>query len=175
MSEQSRFVSYDYKEFTVEISKASFYLDSYACFGWELDTNVTRREILGKKTIALKRDRKILNKMELTRLERNFEACMEDISALEDSKANLAITVSVTIGIVGTAFMAGSVFAVTADPPIIWLCAALAVPGFIGWLLPRFAFKRLVAKKTKAVRPLIEEKYDEAYLVCEKGNALLGK
>ena len=32
------------------------------------------------------------------------------------------------VGILGTAFMTGSVFAVVAEPPIIWLTILLAVP-----------------------------------------------
>lgn len=69
--------------------------------------------------------------------------------------------------------MAGSVFAVTADTPMILLCIVLAVPGFIGWALPWFLYKRMVRRRTEKIAPLIEAKYDEAYAVCEKGCRLL--
>lgn len=36
-------------------------------------------------------------------------------------------------------------------------------------------FIAFVSKKAKIVNPLIEEKYDEVYEVCEKGSRLLGK
>lgn len=111
--------------------------------------------------------------MELTRLQRHFEADMEDIFSLENSKTTKALIIALTIGILGTAFMAGSVFAVTATPPIIWLCIILAIPGFAGWILPYFAYKKVKEDKARKVTPYIEEKYDEIYEICEKGHSLL--
>ena len=122
--------------------------------------------------LRLKRNRKLVNKMELTRLQRNFEACVNEIETLEKSKTSQATVSALIIGILGTAFMAGSTFAVTAQPPQVILCIILAIPGFIGWLLPYFVYKRSVEKQTKKLTPLIEEKYDEIYEICEKGNKL---
>ena len=84
---------------------------------------------MGKVTIHLKRSRAVLNKMELTRLQRHFEACMSEIAALENSTESFAMIAALTSGISGCAFMAGSVFAVTAAKPIIWLMILLAIPG----------------------------------------------
>lgn len=100
---------------------------------------------------------------------------MRQIEMLEKSKMSLAKTVSISVGVAGTIFMAGSTFAVTASPPIIWLCVLLAIPGFAGWILPYFFYKAIVSKRTEIVNPLIEDKYDEAYEICEKGSRLLGK
>ena len=69
--------------------------------------------------------------------------------------------------------MAGAVFAVTADPPIVWLCVLLAIPAFAGWIFPYFIFRKVKARKTKQVIPYMEEKYDEIYEICEKGHSLL--
>ena len=113
-----------------------------------------------------------MNKMELTRLQRNFEACMNEIETLERSKTANARIASLTAGVLGTAFMAGSTFAVVASPPIIWLCILLAVPGFSGWIAPYFLYKKLVQKRTAKVVPLIEAIYDEIYDLCLKGSAL---
>ena len=114
-----------------------------------------------------------MNKAELTRLQRNFEACINEVDELERSKTANANVWALTIGVIGTAFMAGSVFAVTAAPPQILLCIILAVPAFIGWILPYFLHKKIVAADTKRIVPLIEDKYDEMYELCEKGNKLL--
>lgn len=73
----------------------------------------------------------------------------------------------------GTAFMAGSVFAVTAQPPHVLMCILLAIPGFLGWIFPYFIYKRIAARQTEKVIPLIEDKYDEIYEICQKGNKLL--
>lgn len=69
--------------------------------------------------------------------------------------------------------MAGSVFAITAEPPHVLLCIVFAIPAFMGWILPIFLYKKAVRKQTEKLAPLIEEKYDEIYELCEKGNRLL--
>ena len=171
--ERMEFTSYEYKELNVKENMASFYLDCYENFGWQQDDNFPPQRSGDSVTMKLKRNRKIVNKVELTRLQRHFEADMEDIFSLENSKTTQAMIVSLTIGIIGTAFMAGSVFAVTAEPPIIWLCILLAVPAFLGWILPYFVYKKLKDKRTKKITPYIEEKYDEIYEICEKGHSLL--
>lgn len=173
IQERKDFTSFEYKELIVKENMASFYLDCYENFGWQQDENFPPRESGDTVTLRLKRNRKIVNKVELTRLQRHFEADMEDISSLENSKTNMAKVISLTIGVIGTAFMAGSVFAVTATPPVIWLCILLAVPAFAGWILPYFVYKKLKEDKTKKVTPYIEEKYDEIYEICEKGHSLL--
>lgn len=173
------FIGYEYKELIAESSRISFLADGYECFGWELDETLEEsgrsRTIPNQKKmiIQLKRNRKIVNKMELTRLQRNFEACVSEIAALENAKTSLAAMYALTVGMIGTAFMAGSVFAVTAQPPHIVLCVLLAIPAFLGWITPYFLYKKVVGKQMEKLTPLIERKYDEIYEICEKGNKLL--
>lgn len=170
---KEEFTSYEYKELNVKENLASFYLDCYENFGWQQDEKFSPQENAGRTILKLKRNRKIVNKVELTRLQRHFEANMEEIFALENSKTTLAISVSLSIGMLGTACMAGSVFAVTAEPPIVWLCILLAIPAFAGWIMPYFIYKKIKEEKTKRVTPYIEAKYDEIYEICEKGHSLL--
>ena len=177
--QQRNFVGYEYKELLTEDSRYSFLLDGYENLGWELDENLPENRVgrnpvsQQKKVLRLKRNRKIVNKMELTRLERNFEACVNEIDKLEKEKTSIATVYALVLGMIGTAFMAGSVFAVTAQPPNYILCIILAVPGFLGWIFPYFLYKKVVGKQTDRVVPLIEEKYDEIYEICKKGNKLL--
>ncbi len=171
----SSFIGYEYKEVTAEQEKASMYLDGYLNFGWIPDENIQSSVVNGKVTVKLKRDRKILNKTELTRLQRHFEACMKEIDSMEQSKTSLATMWALVIAIVGTAFMAGSVFAVTHEPPMILLSILLAIPAFTGWLLPIFVYKAIIRKRAEKMEPLLEQKYDEVYEICEKGNKLLTK
>lgn len=173
------FIGYEYKEVVAEGSRASLLLDGYENFGWEIDEKLTENRMSGqvvgqsKMRIRLKRNRKIVNKMELTRLQRNFEACLSEIDALENAKVSSATVCALVLGVIGTAFLAGSTFAVVAQPPHIVLCILLAVPGFLGWIFPYFLYKKVVEKQTEKVAPLIESKYDEIYEICEKGNRLL--
>lgn len=173
------FVGYEYKEVITNKEKISFLIDSYKNFGWVVDDNLSSEissnlpNSRANVVLRLKRDRKIINKMELTRLQRNFEFCIKEIDRLEKSKTSKATMYALIVGIIGTAFMAGSVFAVTATPPMIVLCIILAIPAFAGWILPYFIYKNVVRKRTEKVTALIEEKQDEVYEICEKGSKLL--
>lgn len=168
------FIGYEYKTMTVESERASMYLDGYTNFGWVTDESMPPKQLAGMVTIKLKRDRKILNKMELTRLQQHFESCMDEIRILERSKTHKAMVASLSVGIIGTAFMAGSVFAVTHNPPMILLCILLAIPAFAGWAAPIFLYRHLIQKRVDEVSPLIEQKYDQIYEICKKGNSLMG-
>ena len=167
------FESYDYLKVSVEENLVSQYMDGYASFGWKVDENLPTEKGNGKVQLHFKRSRNILNKTELTRLQRHYEACMAEISALESSKGSVPMIVSLTSGLVGCAFMAGSVFAVTAEQPILWLMILLAIPGFALWGGAYFGYKLTRNRRTAQVEPLIEAKYDEAYQVCEKAQKML--
>lgn len=164
---QPSYVAYEYKEIEAKGERGSLLLDCYQSLGWEAEKETASGRIM------LRRSRKIMNKAELTRLQRNLEACVVEIDALQSSKTSKASITSLVIGLVGTAFMAGSVFAVTAAPPVIWLCVLLAVPGFALWALAPISYPRMVAKRTTVVNKLIKQKYDEIYEICEKGSKLL--
>ena len=111
---QRNFVAYEYKEVSANSSQASFLLDGYENFGWEPDDNLPQssqsRHPGAEKmmTLRLKRDRKIVNKTELTRLQRNFEACVREIQSLENSKTSKATIWALAAGVIGTAFIACS-------------------------------------------------------------------
>lgn len=175
MRDARDFVGYEYKELSAPADRFSFYLDGYLNFGWVPDKNTPQRKQNGMVSITLKRDRRIVNKAELTRLQRNFDACAEEIHALEQAKTTGPLIMALTVGVIGTAFMAASVFAVTAQPPHIPACMLFAVPGFLGWILPVFLYRRKVHQKNLQLSPLIEEKLEEAYRLCERGHQLLPK
>lgn len=180
MNGKKEFMAYEYKEVCADGSRISFLIDGYENFGWEPDGNiyenmetVTNLYRQQKAVLRLKRNRKIINKTELTRLQRNFEACVNEIEMMEKSKTSRAAMYALIIGVVGTAFIAGATFAVTAQPPQVILCILLAIPGFTGWILPYFVYRRVLEKQTEKLDALIEEKYDEIYSICEKGNKLI--
>ena len=179
-------VGYEYREITVPGELASLCLDSYPCFGWEPDPNheaavgsgrgPRHSPAAGQKemvTLYFRRNRGISNKAELTRLQRNFDSCVAELQALERAKTGSATIAALAVALAGTAFMAGATFAAVAEPPVIWLTILLAVPGFLGWILPAFLYRKLVGKKTAEIEPLKEQKYDEIDALCEKGGRLL--
>ena len=166
------YVGYEYKRLSVDCGKASMYIDAYANFGWLQDELTPAKQFAGAVALNLKRDRKFPNKAELIRLERHFEACMDEIDTLEKTETRNASIYSIIVGLIGTAFITASVFSVTAESPVIWLGVAFGIPGMIGWALPYRLYIRLTKKREAEVAPLIERKYDEIHGICEKGNSL---
>ncbi len=171
--DKNSFVGYEYKKIIVDKAQASMYLDCYENFGWFADENVTGKKGQSQIEIQLKRDRKLINRTELTRLQQHFEACAKEITVLEKSKSSAATLWALIVGMTGTVFMAGSTFAITHEPPIIWLCVVLAIPGFVGWISPYFLYRFVYRKQTKKVQKFINEKQEELYEICEKGHSLL--
>lgn len=169
--QKNDFTGFEYRDITVKKAFQSVYADSFGSFGW-IEEGVS--EAIGKIdsiVMKFKRDRKIRNKAELTRLQRQFETCVAEIVSLERSKTTKAAAIAYVVGVIGTACMVGSVFAVTGGN--IPLCVVFAIPGFIGWIIPYWIFKSVSGKKREEVNPLIDRKYDELYDICEKANALL--
>lgn len=166
------YIGYEYKSITADCDVESMYVDGYQNFGWILES-ISKPQV-GLNTIAMKfkRDRKIRNKAELTRLQRQFEACASEITRMEKSKASHGMIVALIVGLIGTAFLAGATFAYLGG--LIGVCIVLALPGFIGWILPYFLYNATYSKQAAKVDPLIENKQDEIYEVCERANALLG-
>ena len=174
IEQHAGYVAYEYQEHTVEQRYASHDRDNCGCFGWQVEANKPHgAELPDKVILRLKRDRHIPNRTELTRLQRKFEAIMEDVRRLEGSGERQATVVSLACGLAGTVFMGGSTFAVTAATPIVWLCAVLAVPGFTLWGAAYPLCRYVRKRRTREVQPLVEGKLDEMYEVCEKASRLL--
>jgi hypothetical protein len=169
---ENSFMGYEYKDIIVNSSMEPVYSDAYVNFGYKLEGTSAQIGKYGTIKMKFKRDRKIRNKAELTRLQRQFDACVAEIETLERSKVTDASVVAYAAGIIGTGFMAGSVFSYQAG--MVPLCIVLAIPAFIGWVLPYFCYNKIHKKKVEKVAPLVDEKYDEIYEVCAKANSLLG-
>ena len=165
------FIGYEYLEIKTPENQKLFYLDCYESLGWEPDERADRKQ--GK--VTLRRNRRISGRTELIRLQRQFEACMAEIHALEASKTAGATPLSLAMGIIGCAFVAGAVFAVTAEPPIYWLCVLLAIPGFTLWSITPYLHRLLRTRREAIVAPLIENKYEEIYEICGKGHSLISE
>lgn len=171
-TERQHYIGYEYKRITVSRDLASLYADGYQNFGWVLEgIEENRLGNPGTAELRLKRDRKLRNKAEVTRLQRQFEACAASIVTLERSKTTRATIAAIGLGLVGCAFMAGSTFAYLGG--LIALCVVLAVPGFTAWLTPYLLYRLLYTRRVEEITPLIEQKYDEIYEVCERANALI--
>lgn len=167
------FVGYEYHEVTIKKQYVTLYIDSYENFGWELEKEKSTVQNVGSVTLEFKRDRKIRNKAELTRLQRQFDALVEQIDHLEGKKVWKASIFAYILGVIGCGFMAGSVMSMSFMNNII-LMVVLAVPGVILWIVPYVVYRHIKNKKTTEVNPLIDEKYEEIYEVTKRAHSLLG-
>lgn len=171
MSEKENgYVGFEYMEVPSKRNMESLYVDSYENFGWAFEGDAAQ-EGSDRVTLKFKRDRKLRNKAELTRLQRQFEACVHEIEALERSKTTTATIAAFSIGLVGTAFLGGAMFAYLAE--MLPLMVVLAIPGFLGCIVPYFCYQKLCRKREAQIAPLIDQKNDEIYTVCEQGCRLL--
>ena len=138
------YIGYEYKQVTVPRAALSQYLDGYESFGWQQDDHRPPSAGGRRVTLYLKRDRKIANKMELTRLQRHFEACMAQIDGLQRAPAQTAA-----------------------------LWALVAVPGFVGWAAPCRLYPWMLRRQQVRVSPLLEAQWEEVDRLCAKGQGLL--
>ena len=164
------FIGYEYKELPVKTKFESLYVDGYNNFGWDLE-DIRPSRNYDEVILKLKRDRKIRNKTEITRLQRQFDACALEIKKMENSKLLLPSAVAFSLGLLGCALMAGAVFSYLGG--LIFLNILLGIPAIACWVAPYFVYNKLAYKKNLEIDPLIEEKYDEIYEVCKKADSLL--
>lgn len=167
---ENTFIGYEYTTVNASGETESLVTDGYRSFGWKAEG---RERCLGFGSIGLKfkRDRKIRNKAELSRLQREFDSHIKEMETLVESKTTGAQIVSLVIGFFATVFMAGAVFSYLGG--LLPLMIILAVPGFVGWILPYFCYKSIRRKRTTKVSELMETHYDAIYEICEKANGLL--
>lgn len=165
------YIGYEYLEVSVKQSVAPLCVDGYENFGWSLENTAFRIEKMDHVTLRFKRDRQLKGKAELAKLQRQFDEQLQEVARLEASKTGKAMITAMAIGVVGTAFLAGSVFAIVGG--ILPLGVVLGIPGIIGWALPYLVYQRLGRATAAQVTPLLEQKQDELYSICEKANGLL--
>lgn len=170
-NEDNTFVGFEYRDVTVKKTMQPIYTDNYKNFGWTFEGDNRLTGNFDFTVMKFKRNRKIRNKAELTRLQRQFDGHIKEIIGLENSKRTKAAVIAYGVGILGTAFMTCSVFAITMGN--VAACIIMGIPGFLGWIIPYLIFKSVSQKRAEEVNPLIIKKYDELYEICEKANSLL--
>jgi len=164
-TDDTRFVAYDYATIPVAANQEGFYRDAYRSFGWSVESaDHTTQGV----TLHIKRDRGVINKPRLAVLQRQFETAMARISSLERSKTTTAMIVAFTVALIGTAFLAGSVFLFTNS--MVVLSVILGVIGLIGWVLPYLLYTSLTGRYTDRVTPQIDAEWDKAYALCAQAS-----
>ncbi|MDR2252556.1 MAG: hypothetical protein LBD97_01620 [Bifidobacteriaceae bacterium] len=168
--QDNRFVAYEYTTVEVRPDQESLYRDAYRSFGWATEAVDRPAGPVGGVRLHLKRDRRIPNKHALVKLQRQFDTTAEAIGHLERSKTSTASIAAFTVGLAGSAALAGSVFCYMASSWVPFV--GLGLIGLVGWALPYFMFNNIKARKTGTVNPEIERQHDTLYDICEQAAAL---
>jgi len=166
---ENRLVMNEYLEVSIKSDLVQLCSDCYHALGW---TVINSSSGIDSVKLKFQRDRKIKNRVALCDLQRKCEDAFINIEKLERSKNTKAMALSLGVGIVGTVFMAGATFSFLSN--MILLCVVLAIPGFIGWGLPYFLYKKNKKKSSEQMNPMIESNYVVIYEACEKASQLLG-
>lgn len=167
----AEFVAYEYTTVRADRDLESLYRDAYRNFGWVVDGYASNVPGTSAVTLKLRRDRRIKNRALVLELQRKCQHALDSISSLERSKSTTAMAVSLGTGIVGSAFLAGSVFSLEAD--LTALSIVLGAIGLLGWVAGYVTHGRVKAKKTAQVTPLIDQQYDVVYETGEQAAHLL--
>lgn len=169
------FIGYEYYDLTVSKSAASVYIDGYTNFGWNLDNAREMGKFVGKNRVLIKfkRNRRLPNKDQIIKLQRQFDIKAAEIENLEKSKKTNASIVSYIVGVIGTTLMAASMFAYMEN--MVVLMIILAVPGFICWLGAYSIYQ--VVKQKQAIRkePVINNSYEDLYDIANQAYKVMKK
>lgn len=201
MENDNKFIGYEYKDVVVKREMDCLWKDSYKNFGWIFEESkpaivkhiwtpirimvaplailpgspfinmIRDHESDEKVSLIFKRDNNLRGKVELNRLQLQFENSAKEIERLEKSKSIEAIIVAYIFGIIGTAFMAGSVFSYLAE--MLQLSIILSIPGFLGWILPYFLYSKIRSNTIQKVNYIIDKQYDVIHETCKKASKLL--
>jgi len=189
MKNNTEFVAYEYKNITVKRDSATIYTDCLNNFGWELVgeeeygfapmlssfvpaySSVSAADSYEMVALKFKRNRRISNKSELDRLERQCEAGLASLGGLERKNSAYTMGVSLGSGLVGTVFLALAVYSFLSSNIVAGVL--LAVLGVAGWGIGFFANRKMGRKRSAQTGPMMQSQLELVYTACEQAHALL--
>ena len=168
---KNEFIAYEYKDITISKKRANMFLDLIENFGWEV-TNSSKK--LNKVEFSLKKcynDNN--NKEEILKLEKDFFSGFDKLEKINNDKKEKGQIVSISVGLVGTACMAGATFSFLAS--LIAPMVALAIPGFALWGLAPVLNNKINKKKEQLVNEQSQELTNKLYSIAKQAFELLNK
>ena len=172
--QEKDFVSYEYKTVTVKAKDQTKAADLYEAFGWEV--TAARTVVPDGVFLSLKRDRKQKHKAELTKLERQAEAVSDTIDGLERSKTLGANIFSYIFGIVAALVLGGGMCLVMLTENNLPAMIGGVLLGVVGIALCGINYpinRKIAAKKTEQLLPIIDDNEEKLANLLERGNELL--
>lgn len=172
--QEKDFVSYEYKTATVKAKDQAKAADMYEAFGWEI--TATRAVVPDGVVLSLKRDRKQKHKSELAKLERQAETVCDTIDGLERNKTLGANIFSYIFGVVAALVLGGGMCLVMLTENNLSAMIGGILLGVVGIVLCAVNYpinRKIVAKKTRQILPIIDDNEEKLANLLEQGNELL--
>lgn len=165
--------SYDYVTIETNEKFAIEYVDCYEALGFELVKS--ERSIALKTALTFKRNRKIQNKEQLKKIQIKLDEALKNMNSLEAKKTGLPTGAAVGLGVAGTLTLGGGMCLCLLNTAIGAIIggAAVGLVGFGIMGLGYLAYKKLRAKRTAQINPLIDSKRDEISELCEEAQKYL--
>lgn len=174
-------VTYEYLSLNIKDDLEPMYIDFYESLGW-ISINTGKRDYYinsdPKKNlinIKFKRNRRIQNKEELNKLQKQMEEIMSNIEKIEKRPNTKATIYAMIVGIIGLGFMALALGASTGESMRIVPTVIFSVLTILCWSIPPFLYKEIVKKETEKIKVEIDKEHEKIYDICEKGKDILLK
>lgn len=164
----TEFVAYEYTTVRAPRDLARLYEDTYRAFGWIV---TDEHNAPGAVEFKLKRDRSIRSRSAISELERKAEQALTNIGRLKSSPHTFAMSSAMTVGLIGTAFIAGSVFTLLGG--FIFASVALGVVGLLGWAGGAASFFAVRKRRTAKLAARMDDEYRAVYESSEQATRLL--
>lgn len=170
------FYAYDYLTREVDVKEAARVMDYYESLGWEIVDSREHSGFPGKCDLNFKRDRKIKNKDVLMRLQTKLDDTLEGVKVLEKRKKEAAFVVALIIGVLGAlVFGIGMCMCMLGSAQNMMIGGSIVgVAGIAVCAVNYPIYKRIVAKTSAKVDPLIAKKQDEIASICEDAHNHIG-
>lgn len=176
MSVNENAITYDYKTIKVKREYETIVCDAYENLGWELTNTSASENSLFYINLSFKRNRKIENKMELTKLQEKVDNILANIENLQTKKKNAGVVEGISTDVVGALIFGGGMsMSMLNTASVGLLVGGIAVGivgitvGLLGWLV----FKKINKKKNTKIQPILESEFDKLADVCEQAHGLI--
>ncbi|MFT4041624.1 MAG: hypothetical protein QM673_00535 [Gordonia sp. (in: high G+C Gram-positive bacteria)] len=142
-------ILFEHSRVCIPTTQEKQYIDGYASFGWEVVGIPRAQGVRGQHTeILFRRDRDTPNRKALDELQSQYETTLAEADRIDNGRSRTPLVVAVVAGLIGSALMAGSVFAL--DDGLTLLSVMLGGNAIGIWLIGYLRHRR--ATKSVAAR-----------------------
>lgn len=160
--------SNEYLEVLINPKIAQLCRQCYETLGWEIISSTTG---INLDILRMKRSKKIKNRVELCKLQRECEDALIKLEQLEKIKNSKEKRTAIMSSLIGVTFLIGTV--ITYSFNIYFVSIVFAALGIVGWGIAFLLYKRYILKNENKIKQEINESYDIIYQVCEKAKQLV--